>query len=357
PSAAANQGRARQAPPNPATPPPPPTDDVSPPPLAADPRPEPWDWSLEEAWLRAPDDEWLEAFGAEPECWGAELEDEEAEPLYANEFNDGDEGSERWRPSPDASWSKLTLRRGRGLARPGAGSLCRVRVGPARHGGAAWGAPAAPSGWRSVRLGSAEGRWSWALDAILETMTAGEVAALRPAGAAGASIAVRLGLFTPAPPFWATPAPVRWRSVLRGRSRADALLGLGLDAAAGRAFSRALRAAAAAGAPPDAPELGGVKAELHAGLALAQLRLGLPAAAAANAGKALALRPAHLEARYRRGVAQAAMMDLEAAGQDLVAVLRVQPGHAGARRELRRVRSAARERDARLARRLGRLFA
>ncbi|NXY85686.1 FKBPL protein, partial [Alcedo cyanopectus] len=125
-----------------------------------------------------------------------------------------------------------------------------------------------------------------------------------------------------------------------------------------RAYSRALReAVAAAGVPPLGEAEGRGKAELHAGLALCQLRLGLPAAAAANAGKALELRPGHLEARYRRALAEAAMMDLEAAAADLALVLRAEPGHAGARRELRRVRGAVRERDARLGRRLGRLFA
>ncbi|NXD46609.1 FKBPL protein, partial [Copsychus sechellarum] len=186
-------------------------------------------------------------------------------------------------------------------------------------------------------------------------MASGELARLRPAGAAGGvTVSVQLGRFTASPPFWAVPSAARWRSVTSGHARASALLAQGLLGAAGRAYSRALRAAILAG--PSA-EASGLKAELHAGLALVQLRLGLPAAAAANAGKALALRPAHLEARFRRALAQAAMMDLEAAMADLAAVLRAQPGHAGARRELRRVRGAARERDARLARRLGRLFA
>ncbi|NXR75467.1 FKBPL protein, partial [Pycnonotus jocosus] len=188
-------------------------------------------------------------------------------------------------------------------------------------------------------------------------MTAGELSLLRPS-AASTTLRVHLSAFTPSPPFWDIPSPSRWRSVTSGHAHASSLLSLGLLTAAGRAYSRSLRVAAvAAGCPPFPPDIAAVKAELHAGLALVQLRLGLPAAAAGNAARALALCPAHLEARYRRGVARAAMSDLEAAREDLVAVLRVQPGHAGARRELRRVRGAARERDARLARRLGRLFA
>ncbi|NXY19207.1 FKBPL protein, partial [Atrichornis clamosus] len=189
-------------------------------------------------------------------------------------------------------------------------------------------------------------------------MAWGEQAWLRPAGTGSAALGVHLSAFTPAPAFWESPPATRWRAVAAGQARAAALLAGGAIGAAARAYGRALRAAVVAGgAPPLSPEVAQAKAELHAGLALCQLHLGLPAAAAANAGKALALRPAHLEARYRRAVAAAAMMDLEAAMADLAAVLRAQPGHAGARRELRRVRGAARERDARLARRLGRLFA
>ncbi|NWR12137.1 FKBPL protein, partial [Paradoxornis webbianus] len=189
-------------------------------------------------------------------------------------------------------------------------------------------------------------------------MAAGELSLVRPRGVTTTTLTVRLDRFTLAPPFWTTPLPSRWRWVTSGHAHAADLLSRGLLAAAGRAYSRSLRAAvAAAGPPPLAPDRAKVKAELHAGLAAVQLRLGLTAAAAGNAGKALALSPAHLGARYTRGVARAAMRDLEAAMEDLGAVLRAQPGHPGALRELRRVRGAARDRDARLARRLGRLFA
>ncbi|NWR96037.1 FKBPL protein, partial [Furnarius figulus] len=198
-------------------------------------------------------------------------------------------------------------------------------------------------------------------------MGVGERALLRPSGST-TTMGVTLGGFTrPSEPLWATPAlsPQQgWASTVAPRAaRAHALLAAGRGSAgwawaAARAHARALRAAVATGGPPPLPEeLAGTKAELHAGLALCQLRLGLPAAAAANAAKALALRPGHLEARFRRAVAAAAMRDLEGAMADLGVVLRAQPGHLEARREMRRVRGAARERDARLARRLGRLFA
>ncbi|XP_066842980.1 LOW QUALITY PROTEIN: FK506-binding protein-like [Anser cygnoides] len=187
-------------------------------------------------------------------------------------------------------------------------------------------------------------------------MTLGERARLLPAGAA-AAVVVTLGGFTAAPAFWEA-AGDRWAAVLARKARATALFGAGALLPAARAFSAALRAAAAAGGPPPLPPARAhPKADLHAGLALCQLRLGLPAAAAANAGKALALRPGHVKARYRRALAAAAMRDLEAAAADLALVLRQEPGNAAAREELRRVRGEARERDARLARGLGRLFA
>ncbi|XP_069630167.1 FK506-binding protein-like isoform X2 [Haliaeetus albicilla] len=326
---------------------------------------DPWDWSREEAWLRAP-----EEGEEEEEGWG-QLEEEEEEDSEEGEGEGEGEEEDPWAGagpppgwwlSPDAAFAKRVLQRGRGLGRPGPGSRCRVRLETPPGAGAAagWGAAAAGAGgsrWQTLRLGDGEGRWAAVLDACLETMAAGERARLRPAGA-GAAVGVRLGGFSPAPPFWEEAPGGRWRAVLVRQERAAALLGAGAAGPAARAYAQALRAAVVAGgAPPLPPALARPKAELHAGLALCQLRLGLPAAAAANAGKALALRPGHLEARFRRALAAAAMSDLEAAAADLALVLREEPGHAGARRELRRVRGAARERDARLARRLGRLFA
>uniref|UniRef100_A0A8C3QN28 FKBPL protein n=1 Tax=Cyanoderma ruficeps TaxID=181631 RepID=A0A8C3QN28_9PASS len=461
---AANASRTRRAPPNRDTPPQDRNNDLAALPAAANQASDPWDWSLEEAWLWGPPEEGPEGGGAEPEGWGAEPDDDEEDEAEV------EEGPERWRPSPDGAWAKLIVRPGRGLERPGPGSWCRVRLtlncsghspatgtssdpsasgsghsltsGPSlsvpgqsltsdssvsgsshsltsdpsasssghgltsdpsvsicSHGltsdpsasgsshsltpdpcvsisshGLTSDPSASVSGrglptplplpvpgrglWLTVQLGTAEGRWSSLLDAGLETMTAGELSVLRPHGVTSTTLTVRLARFTPSPPFWTSPSASRWRSVTSGRSHAADLLSRGLLTAAGRAFSRSLRAAAAAsGPPPLPPDRAKVKAELHAGLADVQLRLGLPAAAAGNAGKALALWPAHLEARYARGVARAAMRDLEAAMEDLGAVLRARPGHPGALRELRRVRGAARDRDARLARRLGRLFA
>uniref|UniRef100_A0A8C9LDJ5 FKBPL protein n=1 Tax=Pavo cristatus TaxID=9049 RepID=A0A8C9LDJ5_PAVCR len=164
-------------------------------------------------------------------------------------------------------------------------------------------------------------------------MAAGERSLLLPSGSSTA-ITVTLGSFTPAPHFW-DGTEDRWPAVMALKGRATALYGAGLLLPATRAFSVALRHAVIAGGPPPLPpSRAHPKADLHAGLALCQLRLGLPAAAAANAGKALALRPGHVKARYRRAMAAAAMMDWDGAAEDLGEVLRAEPGNRAARREL-----------------------
>uniref|UniRef100_A0A8C2SMT2 Uncharacterized protein n=1 Tax=Coturnix japonica TaxID=93934 RepID=A0A8C2SMT2_COTJA len=253
-----------------------------------------------------------------------------------------------WWLSPDSSFSKLILQRGHGLGRPALGSRCHVLLEPPKSNG--------DGQWDPQILGTAEGRWSLALDSCLETMAAGERSLLLPSGS-GSAMTVTLGSFTPPPPFWIDTVD-RWPLVLALKGRATALYGTGALIPATRAFSIALRhAIMAAGPPPLPPCKAGPKADLHAGLALCQLRLGLPAEAAANAGKALALKPGHVKARYRRALAAAAMLDWDMAAEDLGEVLRVEPGNRAARREMGRVRAAIRERDAGMARGLGRLFA
>ncbi|NWS65316.1 FKBPL protein, partial [Chunga burmeisteri] len=187
-------------------------------------------------------------------------------------------------------------------------------------------------------------------------MRTGERAWFRPTGAE-TTLRVWLGTFSPPRPFWEESPERRWRAVLKHQSRAAALLKSGATEPAARVYARALRTAITMPLASLHPGWVRSKAELHAALALCQLRLGLPAPAAVNADKALTLQPNYIEARYRRAIAAAAMNDFEMAGDDLAGILREEPGHARARRELRRVRGAARERDACLARRLGRLFA
>ncbi|NXJ11790.1 FKBPL protein, partial [Odontophorus gujanensis] len=157
-------------------------------------------------------------------------------------------------------------------------------------------------------------------------MTAGERSLLRPT-AASAAVTVTLAAFTPAPQFWGLPSSDRrWDAVMALKSRATSLYAAGALLPAARAFSVALRHAVLVGGPPPLPPCRAhPKADLHAGLALCQLRMGLPGEAARNAGKALDLRPGHVKARYRRALAAAAMMDWEGAAEDLGEVLRVEP--------------------------------
>ncbi|XP_062456767.1 FK506-binding protein-like, partial [Rhea pennata] len=294
----------------------------------------PWDLANEAAWLREPCEE--------PEDdVGAEEEDEEE----GDDAEDGRDEAGGWWRSPDGAFSKQVLRRGRGLARPGPGSRCRVLLeAPAAT------APAAAAGrWVALRLGTAEGAWAAAVDACLETMAAGERARLRPAAAA-AAVGLRLAAFAPAPEPWEQPPGELWAAGWPARPAPGGSSAPGRWRRRPRQYGAALRlAVAGAGRPPLAPERAGLKADLHANLALCQLRLGLPAPAADNCAKALALRPGHLKARYRRGLAAAALGDLEAAADDLAAVARARPGDGDARRELQRVGRRARERDARLA--------
>ncbi|NXH19439.1 FKBPL protein, partial [Bucco capensis] len=194
-------------------------------------------------------------------------------------------------------------------------------------------------------------------------MARGERAWLRMRGAA---LGVWLSAFTPPTPPWEEEEEEeeeeegagRWGAVLATHAQAEALLRAELTEAAARAFRQALRGAVcSAGRPPLGERRARVKAELHAGLAQCQLRLGLPAHAHANARKALALNPALLPAKLCRARAAAAMGELDEAAQELREVLRMRPGHQQAREELQRVREQSRARDQRLAKRLGRLFA
>ncbi|NXU60068.1 FKBPL protein, partial [Turnix velox] len=184
-------------------------------------------------------------------------------------------------------------------------------------------------------------------------MSEGEWAWFRT-GSGGAWLRLHLLSFRPPPPGWRHLACLhQWRE------GAEFLLGAGLPALAAIAFSRGLRLAVSlcGGGGTSGGRGQALKAELHSGLAECQLRLRLPWAALANGGKALELSPAHLEARLKRARAAAAMLDLEMAEEEVRRVLRAEPDHAPARLLLLQVRALLRQRDRRLARRLGRLFA
>ncbi|KAM9119463.1 FK506-binding protein-like isoform 1-T3 [Pangshura tecta] len=252
--------------------------------------------------------------------------------------------------APDGTFAKRILQPGVGLDKPTLGALCQVFLEAP---------PGAPLGyptdcWAQLELGEGDGAWDDLVDACLETMVPGERAELWAPG--GAVLGLHLASFTPAPEPWQLDPAEKWALALRHKERGSECYRAGEVGAAARRYARALQLAIAAGPAPPAPEHTRLRADLHANLAACQLRLAQPAHAARNCTKALALRPQHAKARYRRGLAHAAMNDLEGAAEDFRGVLAAEPGNMAARRELDRVGQRARERDAHLARAMSKLF-
>uniref|UniRef100_A0A8C3SG25 FKBP prolyl isomerase like n=1 Tax=Chelydra serpentina TaxID=8475 RepID=A0A8C3SG25_CHESE len=275
---------------------------------------------------------------------GAEPEEDQRENLEAP-----DQLADAW-VSPDGALAKRVLQPGAGLDKPTLGALCQVFL--EAPPGASLGYPA--DRWAPLELGEGDGAWDGLVDACLETMVPGERAELRAPG--GAVLRLHLASFAPAPEPWQLDPAEKWALALRHKERGSERYRAGEVGAASRRYARALQLAIAAGPAPPAPEQARLRADLHANLAACQLRLGQPAHAARNGTKALALRPQHTKARYRRGLARAAMNDLEGAAEDFRGVLAAEPGNTAACRELQRVRQRARERDACLARAMNKLF-
>ncbi|XP_044837873.1 FK506-binding protein-like isoform X1 [Mauremys mutica] len=280
--------------------------------------------------------------GAEPQ--GAGPEEDQRENLEAP-----NQPADAW-VAPDGAFAKRILQPGAGLDKPTLGALCQVFLEAP---------PGAPLGyptdcWAQLELGEGDGAWDGLVDACLETMVPGERAELWAPG--GAVLGLHLASFAPAPEPWQLDPAEKWALALRHKERGSERYRAGEVGAAARRYARALQLAIAAGPAPPAPEHTRLRADLHANLAACQLRLAQPAHAARNCTKALALRPQHAKAQYRRGLARAAMNDLEGAAEDFRGVLAAEPGNTAARRELDRVGQRARERDARLARAMGKLF-
>ncbi|XP_042638302.1 FK506-binding protein-like [Orycteropus afer afer] len=104
--------------------------------------------------------------------------------------------------------------------------------------------------------------------------------------------------------------------------------------------------------PPGPPE----RTALHANLAACQLLLGQPQLAAQSCDRVLEREPGHLKALYRRGVAQAALGNLEKATDDLRKVLAVDPKNRAAQEELGKVILQGKKQDAELAQGLRKMF-
>ncbi|EGV95253.1 FK506-binding protein-like [Cricetulus griseus] len=84
--------------------------------------------------------------------------------------------------------------------------------------------------------------------------------------------------------------------------------------------------------------------------------LGQPGLAAQSWDQVLEREPGHLKALYRRGVAQAALGNLEKATADLKKVLAADPQNRAAQEQLGRVVTEGKKQDAGLARGLRKMF-
>uniref|UniRef100_A0ABI7Z453 FKBP prolyl isomerase like n=1 Tax=Felis catus TaxID=9685 RepID=A0ABI7Z453_FELCA len=135
------------------------------------------------------------------------------------------------------------------------------------------------------------------------------------------------------------------------RARGTELFRAGNPEAAARCYGRALRLLLTL-PPPGPPE----RTVLHANLAACQLLLGQPQLAAQSCDRVLEREPGHLKALYRRGVAQAALGNLEKATADLRKVLAVDPKNRAAQEELGKVIIQGKKQDAGLAQGLRKMF-
>ncbi|XP_029441755.1 FK506-binding protein-like [Rhinatrema bivittatum] len=266
--------------------------------------------------------------------------------------------------SPDGTFMKTVLVQGTGVEKPKEGSLCHVHL-DLEAGGAPAGEGAfrcATGEWTELTLGEGDVPWDAVLDQCLETMLDGEVCRVRACPtrySPGCAFTLGLAGFTPGRDSWEMTFEEKWSLALRDKERGTQSFRQGNAWGAARRYGRALRllVSVATAVPPEVgEEYGRTKMALHANLAACQLRLGQHENAAHNCDKALEREPCAVKALYRRAVAHAALNELEKAGVDLQEVLRLEPGNAAARRELRRLAEKARERDTEMAKKMRKLF-
>lgn len=123
---------------------------------------------------------------------------------------------------------------------------------------------------------------------------------------------------------WELEASEKEALARQERARGTELFRAGNPEGAARCYGRALRLLLTL-PPPGSPE----RTALHANLAACQLLLGQPHLAAQSCDRVLEREPGHLKALYRRGVAQAALGNVEKATADLKKVLAVDPKKPG----------------------------
>ncbi|XP_054424670.1 FK506-binding protein-like [Pteronotus mesoamericanus] len=150
---------------------------------------------------------------------------------------------------------------------------------------------------------------------------------------------------------WELKASEKEALARQEHARGTELFRAGNPEGAARCYGRALRLLLTL-PPPGSSE----RTVLHANLAACQLLLGQPHLAAESCNRVLEREPGHIKALYRRGIAQAALGNLEKATADFKKVLAVDPKNRAAREELGKVIFQGKKQDAGLAQGLRKMF-
>ncbi|XP_008066968.1 FK506-binding protein-like [Carlito syrichta] len=264
-----------------------------------------------------------------------------------SKVTEGLQASDLWY-CPDGSFVKKIIIRGHGLDKPKLGSRCRVL---------AFGFPfgsGPPEGWTELTVGQGAWReetWGEIVEKCLESMCQGEEAELQLPGHSGPPVRLTLASFTQGRDSWELETSEKEALAREERARGTELFRAGNPEGAARCYGRALRLLLTL-PPPGPPE----RTVLHANLAACQLLLGQPQLAAQSCDRVLEREPDHLKALYRRGVAQAALGNLEKAAADLKKVLAIDPQNRAAQEELRKVVIQGKKQDAGLAQGLRKMF-
>ncbi|XP_008819695.1 FK506-binding protein-like [Nannospalax galili] len=264
-----------------------------------------------------------------------------------NEMAEPLEASRLWY-CPDGSFVKKIIVHGHGLDKPKLGSQCRVLVLGFPFGSGL------PEGWAELTIGIGSWRektWGELTEKCLESMCQGEEAEIQLPGCTAPLGRLRLESFTQGRDSWELEVSEKEALAREEHARGTELFRAGNPQGAARCYGRALRLLLTL-PPPGPPE----RTILHANLAACQLLLGQPQLAAQSCDRVLEREPGHLKALYRRGVAQAALGNLEKATADLKKVLAVDPKNRAAQEELGKVVIQGKKQDAGLAQGLRKMF-
>ncbi|XP_040844317.1 FK506-binding protein-like [Ochotona curzoniae] len=249
---------------------------------------------------------------------------------------------------PDGSFVKKIITRGRGLDKPKLGSRCRVLASGFPSGSGP------PEGWTELTIGVGAWReetWGELVEKCLESMCQGEQVELQLPGHCGPPVGLTLASFTAGRDSWELAASEKEAWAREERDRGTQLFRAGNPQGAARCYGRALRLLLTL-PPPGPPE----RTVLHANLAACQLLLGQPQLAVQSCDRVLEREPGHVKALYRRGVAQAALGNLDKAAADLKKVLSMDPKNRAAQEALERVVRLEKKQEAGLAQGLRKMF-